>query len=75
MKEKVFSNLIRVRFKGKGHWTRVENIAGVGIPDINFFYEGTLPLGFYLKLYFTFLSPAIFRGRRNGKPEDEDEQE
>ena len=40
MKEKVFSSLLRIKLKNKGHWTRVENIAGVGIPDINFFYKG-----------------------------------
>lgn len=40
MKENAFNDLLRRNLHKDGHWTRVENIAGVGIPDINWCYKG-----------------------------------
>ncbi|HIG58743.1 MAG TPA: hypothetical protein EYQ21_05035 [Flavobacteriales bacterium] len=39
MNEKGFTLSIRNAIAKKGHWTRVENCAGIGMPDINFFYN------------------------------------
>ena len=37
MKESSFARDLRDRLKGKVHWTRIENLASPGIPDVNFF--------------------------------------
>ena len=39
MNEKGFTLSIRNAIAKKGHWSRVENVAGVGMPDINFFFN------------------------------------
>ena len=37
MKESAFARTLREKLSPIGHWTRIENIAGAGIPDVNWY--------------------------------------
>jgi len=37
MKESAFARTLREKLSPIGHWTRIENVAGAGIPDVNWY--------------------------------------
>ena len=37
MKESAFARTLREKLSPMGHWTRIENVAGAGIPDVNWY--------------------------------------
>ncbi len=37
MKESSFARLLKEKLSPIGHWTRIENVAGVGVPDVNWY--------------------------------------
>ena len=37
MKESAFARKLREKLSPIGHWTRIENVAGAGIPDVNWY--------------------------------------
>ena len=58
MKESAFARTVREKLSPIGHWTRIENIAGAGIPDVNW-YPGT---DVWIELKATKSSQIMFQG-------------
>jgi hypothetical protein len=40
LKEKVYATMLKTHLAKLGQWCRIENVVGIGIPDVNFFFRG-----------------------------------